>query len=163
MKYLNPPLLKKGDTIGLITPSSPLQSGRIETGIHYLKQKGFNVKLGKNLEKAERFLAGTDAERAEDFMGFVVDPDVKAIMATAGGYGSQRILPLLDYDLILKNPKIVTGFSDTTALQLGLFKKTGLITFTGFTFRDTDAPHVDALIDETLMACLLGQPITSRW
>lgn len=154
-----PSSLQPGETIGLVAPSSPPQPGRVEAGARYLQQKGFKVKLGRHLQDEERFLAGTDENRAADIMGFFADPEVKAIMAVAGGYGSQRLLPLLDFDLIRKNPKIITGFSDTTALQLGLLKMTGLISYSGFTFRDVDKPDIEALVDETLIASLTGKPI----
>ena len=153
-----PKSLQKGDTIGLIAPSSPLQPDRVESGTRYLESLGFRVKLGPHLKDSERFLAGSDADRASDIMSFFIDSEVKAIMATAGGYGSQRLLPLLDYDIILKNPKIVTGFSDTTALQLALFKKTGLVSYTGFTFRDSDTGKPNPLIERTLLSCLMGKP-----
>lgn len=157
MHCIIPGALKKGDTIGLIAPSSPLRPERIEQGTCYLESKGFKVKLATHLQHAERFLAGHDEDRAQDIMDFFVDPEVKAIMATAGGYGSQRLLPLLDYDLIRQHPKIVTGFSDTTALQLGLLQETGLVSYTGFTLRDVATGKPDPLIDRTLMACLLGE------
>jgi muramoyltetrapeptide carboxypeptidase len=150
--------LKPGDTVGFIAPSSPLRQERIETGIRYFESKGLKVKLGKNLRNTERFLAGTDEERAADVMRLFADPDVKAIIATAGGVGSQRLLPLLNYDVIADNPKILAGFSDTTALQLGLFQKIGLISYSGFTLRDTDPGKPDPLVDRTLMACLMSQP-----
>ena len=159
MEYITPPHLVRGDTIGLIAPSSPLQPGRIEKGTRYLEQKGFKIKLGKHLNDAERFLAGKDEDRAADIMNFFLDTEVKAIMATAGGYGSQRLLPLLDFDIIRKHPKILTGFSDTTALQLGLLKKAGLISYSGFTFRDTDVPEVNSLLDKSLTACLKGEAL----
>lgn len=146
--------LKPGDTIGLISPSSPMREGRLALGVEFLQKKGFNVKLGQHVEDSERFLAGTDQHRAQDIMQFFQDPSVKAIMATAGGYGSQRLLSLLDYDVIQKNPKPIIGFSDTTALQLGILKKTNLISYTGFTFRDLDAPILNPLIHDTLMHCL---------
>lgn len=155
--HVIPKPLQVGDTIGLIAPSSPLRASRLDQGVRYLERKGFKVKMGAHLKKEERFLAGKDEERARDIMDFFVDSEVKAIMATAGGYGSQRLLPLLDYDLILKHPKILIGFSDTTALQLGLLKKIGLVSYTGFTFRDTESEYPDPLIDETLTACLMGQ------
>ena len=157
MMNLIPPSLKKGDTVGFIAPSSPLMPGRIESGIHYFESRGFKVKLGKHLENADRFLAGKDEDRAHDIMSFFADPDVKAIVATAGGHGSQRLLPLLDYDVIRANPKIITGFSDTTALQLGLFKKTGLVSYSGFTLRDTDPGKPDSLVERTFMSCLIGE------
>lgn len=112
------------------------------------------------MHDGDRFLAGTDSHRAADIMEFVRDPEIKAIMAVAGGYGSQRLLPLLDFDLIKQNPKIITGFSDTTALQLGLLKMAGLVSYTGFTFRDVDKSEIESLVDETLMSCLTGKSVT---
>lgn len=159
MPFLPEPL-KAGDTIGLITPSSPMFQGRLESGIAYLEQKGFKVKLGAHLHDSERFLAGRDEDRAKDIMNFFRDGEVKALMATGGGYGSQRLLPLLDYKIIRANPKIITGFSDTTALQLGLLSKTGLSSCSGFVFRDLDNGALDPLIDKTLLACLTGESYT---
>lgn len=69
--------------------------GRLEAGIHYFEQKDFKVKLGRHNNKCNRFLAGSDKDRADDVMTFFNDPDVKALIATGCGYGSQRILPLL--------------------------------------------------------------------
>jgi muramoyltetrapeptide carboxypeptidase len=157
MDFIIPPSLQKGDAIGLIAPSSPLRSGRLEIGRRYLQQQGFRVKVGRHLHDAERFLAGTDEARAADIMDFFMDHDVKAIMASAGGYGSQRILPLLDYTIIRNNPKILTGFSDTTALQLGILKQAGLASYTGFTFRDVDTDLVDSFVESTLLSALSGQ------
>ena len=90
-------------------------------------------------------------------MDFFADNTVKAIMATGGGYGAQRIFPFLDMDLIRAHPKWLTGFSDTTALQLGLLSQAGIASCTGFTFRDLENNQLDSLIEKTLMACLLGE------
>ena len=114
---MHPKLLQKGDTIGLVSPSSPLNPGDIESGIQFLESQGFKIKVGKHINDVERFLAGKDEDRAKDIMDFFQDQEVKAIIATRGGQGSQRLLPLLDYEIIHANPKIVVGFSDTTALQ----------------------------------------------
>jgi muramoyltetrapeptide carboxypeptidase len=122
-----------------------------------LQQKGFKVKVGPHLHNTERFLAGTDEARAQDIMDFFRDGDVHAILATAGGYGSQRLLPLLDYAIIRNNPKLLTGFSDTTALQLGILKQTGLVSCTGFTFRDVDTDEIDPLVESTFMSALFGK------
>jgi muramoyltetrapeptide carboxypeptidase len=86
-------------------------------------------------------------------MDFFTDKEIKAIIAIRGGQGSQRLLPLLDYKIIAINPKILVGFSDKTVLQLGLLKKTGLITYTGFTLT---VPRND-LVEKTLIACLSGK------
>jgi muramoyltetrapeptide carboxypeptidase len=152
-----PPPLKTGDTIGLITPSSPMQDGRLELGIHYLEKKGFKTKVGQYVHKADRFLAGKDEERAQDIMDFFCDPQINAIMATGGGYGSQRILPFLDMKKIKANPKWLVGFSDTTALQLGILSQAGIASCTGFTFRDLEKPILDPFVEKTLMTCLMRQ------
>ncbi|HFE8513006.1 TPA: LD-carboxypeptidase, partial [Legionella pneumophila] len=127
MNILCPTPLQKGDIVGLISPSSPIMEQDIEAGVHLLKSHGFKVKYAKHMLASERFLAGKDSDRANDVMDFFKDSEVKAIIATRGGQGSQRLLPFLDYELIQRNPKQLYGFSDTTALQLGLFKNSGLV------------------------------------
>lgn len=151
---MSPKPLNSGDTIGVMSPSSPFMPGAIDGGIRYLQEKGFKLKFGKHMNDAQRFLAGKDVERVSDFMNFIRDPEVKAIVATRGGQGSQRLLPFLDYDVIRANPKILMGFSDTTALQNGLFAKTGLISYSGYVL--TIAPN--PLIEHSLMSCLKGEP-----
>lgn len=148
--------LQQGDTIGVISPSSPVKPGSLNVGIHHLNQKGYKVKLGKHVYDADRFLAGKDEDRAKDIVDFFKDPEIKAIIASRGGQGSQRLLPLLDYELIRQNSKILIGFSDTTALQLGLLKKSGLESYTGYTLTHP----IDSRIDETLMNCLTGKSYT---
>jgi muramoyltetrapeptide carboxypeptidase len=147
--------IQPGDTIALITPSSPLFPGRLEGTINYFEERGFQVKVGKHNKKIDRFLAGSDQERAEDIMMFFSDPTVKAIVVTGGGAGSIRTLPFLDYDTIKSNPKPIIGFSDTTSLQLGMYAKTGLESFTGFTGKDVvESDFLDPLIADSLDNCL---------
>lgn len=156
MDNLSEPL-KPGDTIGFITPSSPMMPGRLEAGIPYLEAKGYKVKLGKHVHDSNRFLAGTDEDRAQDIMDFFTDPEIKVILATGGGYGSQRLLPLLNYDLIRANPKFVVGRSDTTALQLGLLKKAGIISCSGFVLGDIQNEGIH-VIEDSLFKILKNEP-----
>ncbi|WP_131774981.1 S66 peptidase family protein [Legionella anisa] len=156
MNTLYPKPIKKGDTVGIISPSSPITQQEIEAGISLLKSNGFKVKYAKHIFASERFLAGCDSDRAQDVMDFFTDPEVKAIIATRGGQGSQRLLPLLDYELMKNNPKQLFGFSDTTALQLGLFKKTGLVSYTGFTL----STHLSTQVKKTVLSSLRGEPYT---
>lgn len=123
MNNIRPKPLQEGDTLGIVSPSSPLRSKSIDLSVRYLHEMGFRLKFGAHYQDEERFLAGSDADRAQDIMSFFADPDIKAIICSRGGQGSQRLLPLLDYELIAQNPKILVGFSDTTALQLGILKK----------------------------------------
>lgn len=132
MKTLKPKALRRGDVIGVIAPASaPLAPEKIDEGAEYLERLGYRVKLGKNVRAVRGFLAGTDEQRATDFNEMFGDKQVKAIIAVRGGYGTPRILPLVDYSLVRRNPKIVVGYSDLTALQIALYRKTGLVTFSG--------------------------------
>lgn len=129
---MKPKSLKKGDTIGIISPSSPsYNKSDISRGVETLKSWGFNVVLSKNLDKKKGFFAGTDLERAEDFNSMFADKNIHAVMVTRGGYGSARILKYIDFQLIKENPKILLGFSDITTLHLAINKLTGLVTFHG--------------------------------
>ena len=96
--------------IGIIAPSSPVPNGLIKTAAEYLKQQGIIIKLGKYLENSELFSAGTDHERAADIMNFFRDPEVSTILTTNGGTCSIRTLPLLNFDVIRKNPKPIIGY-----------------------------------------------------
>lgn len=150
--------LLKGKTIGLITPSSPLFPGRLEASIDFFEKHGCKVKVGKHNTKSDRFLAGTDEERAEDVMNFFSDPEIDVLVVTGGGAGSVRLLPLLDYEIIKQNPKPIIGFSDTTSLQLGIYSQTNLRSYTGFTCRDVaESESIDPLIEDGLVNCFLKQ------
>lgn len=129
---LKPPRLRRGDTIGLISPASPPSSQeKIEKSVRYLEQLGYRVKVGAHAMDQNGYLAGSDQHRADDFNEMIRDRTVKAIIALRGGYGTPRILPLINYSAVRRNPKIVVGYSDLTALQLALFRKTALVTFSG--------------------------------
>jgi len=132
MKILKPKKLKKNDVIGLISPaSSPDDLSKIEEGVRYLEGLGYSVETGKNVGKINGYLAGSDKERIEDLDSMFKKKEIKAVFCLRGGYGSGRLLDKIDYNLIKKNPKILVGYSDITALQLAIFKKTRLITFSG--------------------------------
>lgn len=149
---LRPPRLRKGATIGFVAPSSPQRDDeRLRSGIRYFESLGYGVKLGENLWKRYGYLAGTDEERASDLNAMIRDPEVKMIIAGRGGYGVTRILHMIDYRALKRNPKIIVGFSDVTALTCALFVKTGLVTFSGamagVDFWNHDA--IDPLAEET--------------
>jgi muramoyltetrapeptide carboxypeptidase len=155
MTTIKPRALKKGDTIGIIAPASPPSTPeKIIKGAEYLERLGYRVKLGKNVQKVYGYLAGTDRERADDINTMFADKDIKAIIAVRGGYGTPRLLPLLDYSVIKKNPKILVGYSDLTALQLAIFKKTNLITFSGPMSGVEMFKGIDPFTEEHFWACI---------
>jgi muramoyltetrapeptide carboxypeptidase len=136
-----------GDTIGLIAPASAENKNTIQTGIDFLKAKGFKIKEGKNIYNRFGYLAGTDIERSEDLINMFLDPSVKMILCIRGGYGSMRTLPYINFNIIKNNPKIFIGFSDITTYLNIFYSKCGLITFHG--------PMLNSNFDDVTFKCLL--------
>lgn len=130
-KTIKPKRLKKGDTIGLITPGSYIDDDGLQKAVTNLECVGFQIKLAKNIRAERGFIAGTDVQRLSDLHSMFADKQVAGIWCARGGYGSGRLLPTIDYRLIKKNPKVLVGFSDITALLQGIYKETGLIGFHG--------------------------------
>ncbi len=132
MNPVKPPRLRQGDLIGLVAPAStPSSPEKIEKGVRYLESLGYRTTVGPHAMAMHGYLAGTDADRADDFNTMVRDPKVKAIFALRGGYGTPRILPALDYRSLKRTPKIIVGYSDLTALELATYRKCSLVTFSG--------------------------------
>ncbi len=129
---IKPDRLRPGDTIGLLCPAAPAYSREtVQIAQESLQVLGFKTKLGPHIYNRYGYLAGRDADRVADLHAFFDDRSVKAVMAIHGGWGSARLLPLLDYNLIQRNPKTLIGYSDITALLLAIYAKTGLVTFHG--------------------------------
>ncbi len=129
---IKPPRLELGDTIGIVAPASPpCDPGVIDRAVVVLEQLGFKIKLAPHARARLGFLAGTDRDRAADLMKMFTDRKVKAILCVRGGYGTSRLLALLDYGLIRQTPKIFVGHSDVTALLCTLRTRANLVTFHG--------------------------------
>ncbi|MDQ2745833.1 MAG: LD-carboxypeptidase [Acidobacteriota bacterium] len=145
-KIIKPKRLLKGDTVAVIAPASGIEAAGFEKALQNLADLGFETKIGKSARRRAGFLAGTDRERLADLHEAFADQAVKAIWCVRGGYGASRILPDLDFDLIRRNPKILIGYSDITALHLAIHQNTGLVTFHGpvasSTFSDYAKTHV---------------------
>lgn len=132
MKVIKPKRLQKGDLIGIISPASSVDDlSKLENGVRYLEKMGYSVEVGKSVGKVNGYLAGTDRERLDDLHSMFSNKQVKAIFCLRGGYGSARLLDKIDYKLIKNHPKIFSGYSDISALQMAMFYKSGLITFAG--------------------------------
>src|SRR5690606_2328667 len=129
---LLPKPLKKGDLVGIISPSAAMAD---EMQFLFAKEAmealGFNVVLGDHVANRRGHLAGTDAERAKDLNDMFAHQQVKAIICLRGGSGAARILPLIDYENIKRNPKPLLGYSDITALHNAIYAQTGMVTFHG--------------------------------
>ena len=128
---IKPSALKPNATIGIVSPSSWLNEPDLKTAVSVFENKGYKLFLGESVFLKEFTYAGTPQERADDINNMFANPDIDAIICTRGGYGANRVLPLLDYDLIKANPKIFVGFSDITAFLTSITQKTGLVAFHG--------------------------------
>ena len=132
LPVIKPRRLAAGDTVALVAPASAtFETVDLEIAKESLEALGLKVTVGGHLLDRHGYLAGQDRDRAADINRFFADPAVKAVLPIRGGWGSSRVLPYLDFDIIRQNPKIVLGFSDITALLLAIFAKTGLVTFHG--------------------------------
>ncbi|MEI5905981.1 S66 peptidase family protein [Bacillus spongiae] len=126
--------LKAGDQIGVITPSSPapvLFKERYQRGLIQLEEMGFTIVEGKCSREIQSYRSSSIGTRAEEINEFIYNKDIKAIISTIGGLNSNSLLPYIDYEYLKRNPKVIMGYSDVTALLLAIYAKTGLTTFYG--------------------------------
>jgi len=129
---VKPKRLAPGDTVTLVSPASAtFNSLDLQIARESLEALGFKVRQGEHVLERHGYLAGEDKARADDINKAFADKSVSAVHAIRGGWGSARVLPYLDYDTIRRNPKILIGYSDITALLLAIQARTGLIGFHG--------------------------------
>lgn len=129
---LKPKRIKPGATLGLVAPGSPIYNpSDFENMIKSLEGLGYTLVLGKHVKDRKGYLAGIDEDRISDLINMFQDENIDAILCTRGGWGSNRLLPLIDFEVIKNNPKPLIGFSDITSLLLSIYKKTGMVTFHG--------------------------------
>ena len=128
---MRPGVLQKGDTIGIVAPSGPVNREKFEAGIARLRELGFNPIFSESIFNRELFFAGGVRRRVDELHEMFRLPEVKAIICARGGYGSNHLLPHLNLGLIAQNPKIFCGYSDLTTLLTYLHDNTGLVGFHG--------------------------------
>ncbi len=128
---IKPLSLQRGNHIGVISPSYWLNKKVLAETSKLFQDNGYPLIMGKSNTMKWGPFAGHPKDRADDIHRMFSDPDIKAIICARGGYGANRVLPLLDYDLIRKNPKIFMGYSDITAYLTSITQRAGLITFHG--------------------------------
>lgn len=117
MSLIQPPYLKKGDTIGIVACARKISREEMAPAIEILKSWGLEVVLGKNVFNVDHQFSGTDAERAEDLQIMLDDTSVKAVISARGGYGTMRIIDKIDFEKFKRSPKWVIGYSDITVLH----------------------------------------------
>ncbi len=131
MDIIHPPHLKKGDNIGIAAPAGHFDSDKFNAGVNIIKEMGFKVTIPEDIFLKKRYFAGSDQHRAKLINALFSDPTINAIACARGGFGSLRVLSYLNYDSIKKNPKILIGFSDITALLLTINERCGFVTYHG--------------------------------
>jgi muramoyltetrapeptide carboxypeptidase len=158
-KIIKPRRLKKGDTVAIIAPSSGIADAEFQKAMQNMAELGFRTKVGKYATAANGFLAGTDAQRVEDLHWAFSDKEIAAVWCVRGGYGLSRILPKIDYAMIKKNPKVLIGYSDITALHLAIHQNTGLITFHGPVAASTYSNYTKTHVVNALMTPVAPEKI----
>jgi muramoyltetrapeptide carboxypeptidase len=129
---IHPKALKPGDTIAIIAPAGPINDPQgFQQGRATLERLGFRVRYSERIFAANRYLAGSDLERAEELMRAFEDPETQAILPLRGGYGCARLVPLLDEKRLRGNAKIFMGYSDLTTLHLYFRRRFGWVTLHG--------------------------------
>lgn len=128
---VKPKRLGPGARIGIVNPAYWLEAERRQRAVAVFENLGYELVLGKTTELIQDKYAGSAAARAADIMAMFTDPAIDAIICARGGYGGNRVLPLLDYDVIRKHPKIFIGYSDTTGFLASISQQSGLVTFHG--------------------------------
>ena len=128
---IRPPRLKPGDTIGVVAPAGPFDPDIFAQGLSVVESMGFRILMNDEIFEKTGYLAGNDAQRARLVNRLFKDPAINAIVCARGGFGSLRILPLVDFEVIRKNPKVFIGFSDITALLTAITTRSGLVSFHG--------------------------------
>jgi muramoyltetrapeptide carboxypeptidase len=156
-KMTKPALLKKGDTVAIIATARKIDASTLQSGIKLLESWGLNVILGKTIELEQHQLAGADWQRATDFQEMLDNPQVKAIWAAKGGYGTVKIVDRIDFSAFKKKPKWIIGFSDVTVLhshinQLGFQTLHAMMAIS--------APSATTAAKESLQKALFGEKLS---
>lgn len=159
-------LLKKGDTIGVVAPSSAVDKDDLEAinqSVLLMESAGFHIQFGKNVFQNSLGYGATPQEKAEDINAMFANDDVKVIFCLGGGFNSNATFEYLDYDMIKQNPKPICGFSDSTSLTNVIYSQTGVITFNGPTFKSLTTWATEYGYQEVLKRFVegsleLGQP-----
>jgi muramoyltetrapeptide carboxypeptidase len=128
---IKPAALRDGDGVAVVAPASNLKADYLARGVAELERLGFRARYEPGILDKARYTAGDDRRRAAELTRAFADPEIKAVWAARGGYGSMRLFDLLDEDLIGRSPKIFIGYSDMTALSLYFYRRFGWVTFHG--------------------------------
>ncbi|MFC1835094.1 LD-carboxypeptidase [Thermodesulfobacteriota bacterium] len=156
-----PKPLKRGDLVAVVATSGPVEEANLNHGLEFLNGLGLSVVVGSNAIRNLGYLAGSDSERCMDLNAMLRNPDVRGIFFARGGYGVMRLLDSLDCGALQRDPKLLLGMSDITALQLSLFARLRLVTLSGPMIAGQLSRGLDALTEEWFVKSLM-HPLAGR-
>lgn len=154
--HMKPPALKPGDTVGIVSTSSPCPPEALDRMESYLRGKGYGVKRTPHVLASRGYLAGSAEDRAADLNAMFADPQVRMILTAFGGKGANQLLTLLDWDGIRTNPKIFVGLSDPSVVANAVTARTGIVTFHGPTGYDFGMTAIHAFTDVWFWKAVTG-------
>jgi len=157
---VRPPLLRPGDRVCIVSPASPPDPELVKVGERVLSSWGLVPERGAHIFDHFGYLAGTDRDRLADLNAALRDPTCRAVIATRGGYGVQRIIDGIDFRAVQRDPKLVVGFSDITALLMELWNRTRLVTVHGPMVQLLDESTAPLSAGSLRDALMTSQPIT---
>lgn len=159
---IQPPCLKKGDKVGIVSPARCISFEEVHPAIRLLQRFNLEVVLGTHVFSRHHQLAGTDSQRIHDLQQMLDDPQIRAILCSRGGYGTVRIIDRLDFTRFCQNPKWIIGFSDVTVLHSHIHQRFGIETLHAampVTIK-SDKPDESA---RTLLNAIFGYSISYNW
>ena len=156
---IKPAGLKSEANIGVISPSYWIAEDVLKNTAEIFSSRNFHLTFGKSIKAKEGPFAGPPELRAEDLNNMFSDPNIDAIFCARGGYGANRVLPLLNYDMIKENPKIFIGYSDITAYLTSITQKTEIITFHGPMLVSYKHGFIDYNFDQMMKALTSNENI----
>ncbi|MGQ0776164.1 MAG: S66 peptidase family protein [Pseudonocardiales bacterium] len=158
---VRPAAVRPGDTVMIVSTSSPVSRDELDRLHRYFAYRGYEVRVALGVGAATGYVAGPPEQRAADLMAAFTDPDVKLIMPATGGKGAAHLLELLDFDLIRANPKVFTGMSDPSILGNAIYHRAGLVTLHGPSGYDFFQPEVNADTEAAFWQIVSG-PVTGH-
>ncbi|MHB1460450.1 MAG: S66 peptidase family protein [Armatimonadota bacterium] len=152
---IRPKALQPGDCVGVVAPASPVSSDEVVyRSLEWLHRQGFRTKPGPSCFQRTGYLAGSDRCRADDLNAMFADPIIDGIICLKGGYGTPRILDLLDYETIAAHPKLFAGYSDITALLVAIYQRCHMVTFHGPMPASCMIPELDSFSHDSMLKAI---------
>jgi muramoyltetrapeptide carboxypeptidase len=128
---IKPPALRPGDKLGIVAPASNLKREMLEAGCAGVRRAGYEPFYFESILDRDLYFAGSVERRARELEEMFVRDDIRAIVCARGGYGSNYLLPAIDFATIAGHPKIFVGYSDPTTLLTTFADRANLVTFHG--------------------------------